>query len=296
MIQAGEYEVIIDRGDGRGPVQVAKLSAPECFGELALMYGTPRAATIRAIGQGPHTCWATDRATFRGILMSCFSQQLELYEGILDEIDLFRDHMDKYDRTRLVDAFQTEQFEEGQVIVREGDEGTSFFVIEEGEAIVTKNSNAEETVNTLRKGQFFGELSLLLGTPRHATVTAKTQLRLAVLSAEAFQRLIPADVRKLMSEAATHYQLTEDPSPRRRFPRRSGVSAETGPEEDEVTAIIHDKTPQERETIAKTLSDNMLFTGLNQEQLDSVIDRMYRMEFTEDHEVITQGMSDCIQL
>ena len=65
-------------------------------------------------------------------------------------------------------------FAEGEEITTEGEHGVGFFVIEDGEAAVTVRG-AQRTV--LRRGEYFGEIALIAGSDRTATVTAITELR-----------------------------------------------------------------------------------------------------------------------
>jgi len=91
VIEQGHFDVFKDQFDGSGPQHMTILGPGCIFGELALMYNMPRAATVRTTaGKGPHVCWATDRSTFRHILMRCFMEQREKFEGFLDKVDLFR--------------------------------------------------------------------------------------------------------------------------------------------------------------------------------------------------------------
>jgi cAMP-dependent protein kinase regulator len=132
--------------------------------------------------------------------------------------------MDRFDRMRLADAFEEQEFEAGEDVVREGDVGDSFFVIERGEARVVR---AGVEVNVLRvrvrpapsrqpltrcpvaqPGSYFGEVAMLRRQPRLATVTALTPLRVARLDADAFQRLIPDRVRGDLEAAADQYSAT----------------------------------------------------------------------------------------
>jgi CRP-like cAMP-binding protein len=79
------------------------------------------------------------------------------------------------------------EVDEGKVLTREGQSGSEFFVIVEGEVSVTKDG-AE--IRALGPGDFFGEIALLEDTPRTATVTAKTPLRFFVLTRQAFRSLL----------------------------------------------------------------------------------------------------------
>src|SRR5689334_18507407 len=67
----------------------------------------------------------------------------------------------------------------GHVLAREGDKGGEFAVIVDGTATVTR---AGQTIGTLRTGTFFGEMALLDGGPRVATVVSDTAMTLLVMS------------------------------------------------------------------------------------------------------------------
>jgi CRP-like cAMP-binding protein len=75
----------------------------------------------------------------------------------------------------------------GKALTRQGQSGSEFFVIIDGEVGVTKDGSE---VRTLGSGDFFGEIALLEDTPRTATVTAKTPLRFFVLTRQAFRSLL----------------------------------------------------------------------------------------------------------
>jgi cAMP-dependent protein kinase regulator len=198
---SGDYEV--EKDEGSGPVRKGVIKAGGTFGELALMYNTPRAATIRAVGAGPHEAWATDRTTFTRVLMRCFTDQRGRHEGFLEQVPLFQEHMDRFDRLRLADAFEAREYAQGDEIVREGEKGDTFFVIEEGEARVVRGG---KVVNHLKPGSYFGEVAVLTQQPRLATViAASSRLRVAVLDSDAFNRLMPDRVRSVLQAAVGHY-------------------------------------------------------------------------------------------
>jgi voltage-gated potassium channel len=76
----------------------------------------------------------------------------------------------------------------GHVVVREGDEGREFFVIADGTARVTVGDGTE--VAELGPGSFFGEMALLDGGDRVATVTAASTLELLVLHRDEFNEML----------------------------------------------------------------------------------------------------------
>jgi len=76
----------------------------------------------------------------------------------------------------------------GHVVVREGDEGGEFYVIVDGTARVTVDAGT--VVADLGPGSFFGEMALLDGGDRLATVTATTELELLVLHRDEFNEML----------------------------------------------------------------------------------------------------------
>ena len=89
---------------------------------------------------------------------------------------------------RVGDLTEQVRFMEGATVVRQGDDGDTFFVILEGEAKVAGPSG--RVVNRLRPGEFFGEISLLDGGPRTASVVAETPLTMLALSRASLLRLV----------------------------------------------------------------------------------------------------------
>lgn len=81
--------------------------------------------------------WSLDRATFNNIVKNSASKKREKYENFLGKVKLLQT-MDAYERSKLSDAFKEVSFKPGEFIIREGEEGKEFFIVEEGEAKATK--------------------------------------------------------------------------------------------------------------------------------------------------------------
>jgi CRP/FNR family cyclic AMP-dependent transcriptional regulator len=78
-------------------------------------------------------------------------------------------------------------FQAGETLVREGEPGETFLIILEGSATVARDG---ATIRTLGAGDFLGEISLLDGGLRTATVTADTEVRGLVIDRDGFRRLM----------------------------------------------------------------------------------------------------------
>jgi CRP/FNR family transcriptional regulator, cyclic AMP receptor protein len=75
----------------------------------------------------------------------------------------------------------------GKELATEGDRGREFFVLLKGEAEVTKGG---QSIATMKEGDFFGEIALVTKMPRTATVTAKTNVDVLVITERAFDNLV----------------------------------------------------------------------------------------------------------
>lgn len=116
------------------------------------------------------------------------------------------------DLLALAKVSEDMEVDEGKVLTREGQSGSEFFVIVNGEVSVTKDS---QEIRTLGPGDFFGEIALLEDTPRTATVVAKTPIRFFVLTRQAFRSLLahqPELERKVLAALEERVRATSESS------------------------------------------------------------------------------------
>ncbi|GAA84967.1 hypothetical protein AtubIFM55763_003474 [Aspergillus tubingensis] len=199
---AGDYFYIVENGHfdfmihPSGSVQpgpegmgnkVGSVGPGGSFGELALMYNAPRAATVVSVDP-KSTLWALDRITFRRILMDSAFQRRRMYEAFLEEVPLLSS-LKPYERAKIADALDAIKYPAGSTIINEGDPGDAFYLLESGEAEAFKNG-VEGPVKSYKRGDYFGELALLDDKPRAASIVAKTEVKVAKLGRDGFKRLL----------------------------------------------------------------------------------------------------------
>ena len=107
----------------------------------------------------------------------------------LRRVPLFED-LDEAELQSIADSMNEANVPAGAVVTAEGGPGDGFFVIERGEAEVTIEGNPRATMSA---GDYFGEIALLLGSNRTATVTATTDLRCWALTPWDFRTLVEGD-------------------------------------------------------------------------------------------------------
>ena len=128
------------------------------------------------------------------------------------QVPLFRT-LSSRQRRRVADLAEPERIMDGATIVREGDIGDTFYVILEGEAKVVASSG--RVVNRLYPGDFFGEISLLDGGPRTATVMSDTPMVVLAIERKAFLRAVqeqPEMAVKLLAYAASMLRRLDHPT------------------------------------------------------------------------------------
>jgi CRP-like cAMP-binding protein len=115
----------------------------------------------------------------------------------LRNVDLFSACTDK--ELEIISRATTRlQFEAGTVMAREGHQGHEFLAIVDGQARVEIRG---QTIATLGAGDFFGEIALLDGGPRTATVVAETDVVAEVISRREFEAVVeraPHMARRLL--------------------------------------------------------------------------------------------------
>mmetsp|Transcript_34552 Transcript_34552/g.91733 ORF Transcript_34552/g.91733 Transcript_34552/m.91733 type:complete len:538 (+) Transcript_34552:963-2576(+) len=163
------------------------LSAGDYFGEMALMLDEPRHANVIAIG--PCKCLSLDRSDFDellGPLQEVISAQMRI--RILRSVPLLARLSDR-DLDRLARAMRVQQFEDEEYIIREGETGTRFYIINDGDAVI-KKQDAEGVIGRLTNQDYFGEIALVKNEPRMADVIANGSVECLVLEQVDFQRML----------------------------------------------------------------------------------------------------------
>ena len=161
----------------------------EGFGELSLLDHRPRGATVRAVDdcqlwsldRGHFERWVRERYEIAGRIRASSEER-----AALAALPFFRG-LEPTEFDRLLPRLATVHVPAGEAVFREGDPGDRYYVLRQGEAEV---SAAGQVVNRIGPGAGFGEVALLFGRPRSATVTAVTDLTLAALGRAEFAWLV----------------------------------------------------------------------------------------------------------
>lgn len=122
-----------------------------------LVYNCPRAATVRAATPG--VLWRVDRETFRHIIIDSTAVKRKNFEHFLESVPLLS-NLSRQERAQLADCLETIKFGEGEMIIKQGDDGDKLFLILEGKAKATQTpAGAADPIEVgrMNAGQYFGQ-------------------------------------------------------------------------------------------------------------------------------------------
>jgi len=206
VVQEGSFEIFVaehtDQGDNgqqsaerainRGESKyVSTVNKGGSFGELALLYLVPRAATVKA--KTDCTVWVIDRGNFKDILMKVSSEKIAEYVGYLNRVDLLNPLL-KEEKLAVAQALVEMHFTRGENVVEQGDAGSTFYILYDGQVhVIVDGEKKAELEASQAKGtaQFFGERSLLSDEARAATVKVHSSTAKALaLDRDSFKTLL----------------------------------------------------------------------------------------------------------
>jgi len=204
LLEEGTCDCIITR-DGVDKV-VKTCHNGDVFGELALLYNCPRAATVKATHAS--TLWELDRETFNRIVKEAAASKRNKYTDFLKKVPLFS-NMEHYEIMTVADALKVEDYEEaGSTVIKQGDPGDKFYICMEGECEARKAfvAGAEpQKVKEYKAGDYFGELALINNDPRQATVcTTSADSKLLFMDRKTFKRLL-GPIEDILRREASNY-------------------------------------------------------------------------------------------
>ena len=203
IIRRGQAEVV-QRRDGAEHV-LTTLSSGDHFGEIALLGRAPRTATVRALTG--LSLLALRKGDFDRLLAPHVQVTARVERAIRESDDLSRlpllAELSPQERAAIAARLRREQFPAGAVIVRQGDVGDAFYIVQSGQAeAVVSTDGQERGQRVMGPGAYFGEIALLMDVPRTATVRALTPLVVYSLGRADFETLLQRLLPVLAAEAA----------------------------------------------------------------------------------------------
>lgn len=188
-----EGSVRVFRTEGGQRQDLATLEGGACFGEMALLSGAARTASVEGASEdtqllelsAPVLAELSRSYPLVAQALKKFCRQ-RLLTNVMNTSALFQP-FNRKDRRTLVERFRARDVEREEVIIRDGDQTDGLYVVLSGEVEVSKDGHL---LTRLKEGDLFGEISLLQKTPATATVTASRHTTLLRLPRADFDALI----------------------------------------------------------------------------------------------------------
>eukprot|EP00928_Gymnodinium_smaydae_P008438 TRINITY_DN13079_c1_g2_i2.p1 TRINITY_DN13079_c1_g2~~TRINITY_DN13079_c1_g2_i2.p1 ORF type:complete len:765 (+),score=210.93 TRINITY_DN13079_c1_g2_i2:93-2387(+) len=198
VVQEGDFEVKVEKKAGQSAemrivksTAAGKIGKGGSFGELALLYLAPRAATVKALTKA--TVWVIERRNFKNVIMRVSRKKIDTFRSYLDSIEILSSLLTK-EKTTLAESLVEMRFSKNDAIITEGEEGNTFYILYEGDVAVIKKG---EEITRLRANaadrrvHSFGERALLKHEPRAATMkVVSDKASVLALDKESFDLLL----------------------------------------------------------------------------------------------------------
>eukprot|EP01035_Chromulina_nebulosa_P019176 gene19176-25021_t len=211
VVQTGTLNIFVKGADGKTNRVGNPLTNGSSFGELALMYNTPRAASIQAVSDC--TLWSIDRHTYRSIIVYFKYLRNKKYMEFLKNVVIMERKlgslMNDTEIEKVTVSLERETYEKGETIVRQGNRGDHFYILAEGTVGVYKTmaDGKEEKLTVLKQGDYFGEKALLQEDVRQASCIAESKVVCLSLEREDFIEMMGS-----FDDIITKGKITQEPS------------------------------------------------------------------------------------
>jgi len=194
--EQGDYFYIIEKGsfnvfnsNNEKVTVLGEGNSNKYFGELALLYNQPRAATIKA--KGASSVFQLDRQTFRYVIAKSNAQKSNDILNSLSKVTLLSG-LTRQQLSTISNAVEIITYEAGEQIFAKGSAGKHFYMIKEGRVKLTEvgELNSKFVDQSLSVGEYFGERALITGETRVANAIAESKVKLMVLDSDSFNKLL----------------------------------------------------------------------------------------------------------
>ncbi|XP_061560262.1 cGMP-dependent protein kinase 2 isoform X2 [Phycodurus eques] len=179
--------------------ELRTLTSGDVFGELAILYNCKRTATVKA--KTEVRLWCMERQTYRTIITNKSKKKREQLLGFLKTSRTLKD-LNDVQLSKIIDSMEEVKYQNKDVIVREGAEANTFYIILKGEVLVTKSVNGlQKQIRRMGKGEHFGEQALIREVLRTATCAAEGPVTCFSIDKEVFEETIPVEHLELFDDS-----------------------------------------------------------------------------------------------
>ena len=195
--EPADYFYIISNGEVEFQVNgetVGTAGPGKSFGDLVLLHKAPRTATA-VVKSTSAKLFRLDQKTFSSISQKQAKQMEESKRSLLSNVDFLKD-VAHHDLNRLARAMKPRFFRKRESLVKRGDGGNWFYVVQEGEVQVDGGVGADAKI--IKAGTYFGEQSILSGESAYSNVKALTDGTAFSIDEKTFEQVLGKFSRVIM--------------------------------------------------------------------------------------------------
>ena len=194
VVRRGVLEIVEEDPETGNERQIRTVGRGESFGELALLTGAARTATVRAVDEAE--VFEVDKGTFDRLLADMV--HVPDFEPTLQQLAELREqpcfsNLGTDQLAELLNLGAWVVVAPGEMLVEQGAQGDTFYAVSSGQFDVVIDGELKHAIGP---GRFFGEIALLLDVPRTASVIARTPGRVFQLGRDGFDALLATSFRR----------------------------------------------------------------------------------------------------
>nr|VZH95894.1 unnamed protein product [Spirometra erinaceieuropaei] len=190
----------------KGDRVLGRMEVGRAFGEMALLYNCNRTASVRALTNAKF--WTLDRQVYQQIMMISSLHKHKENLNFLQSVPVFK-KLSQHKLHKLADVLEQLCYEQDDYIIRQGEVGETFFIIQSGEVQITQFQDPDQPAKEIRvlgTGDWFGERALYTLEKRSANAVAlSTQVNVLCLDRSNFIHLI-GDLNEIKSKEYADYK------------------------------------------------------------------------------------------
>ncbi|CAE7222535.1 egl-4 [Symbiodinium sp. CCMP2456] len=219
IVQSGKFSISMGQNETQAKsanaAQAAAqnlglVSAGGSFGELALLYFAPRAASVRAVQDS--VVWVIDRKTFKDTLAKSADDMVKEYIAYLDKVQVLA-KLKQDEKEAVAKALTEMSFSKSEDVFQQGEAGDAFYILVEGEVSVIKDGAEQTRLKASGKeAPMFGERALLTKEPRIATITVTSDAAKALVMDKATFDMILGPLEQLNKRGKDAPSAVKQPS------------------------------------------------------------------------------------
>lgn len=190
IVTRGAVDIVRERPN-RPEQPIATLGEGDYFGEIGLLEGVPRTATVRASKDGGAEVLIMDRSTFADFVSSSEQTEEEIAAVVRERVLSLQlakalPMLTPPQLKKVYPQLEMLSYEPGETIIKQGEPADRFYILVSGrcEVIDHQPGGRDVIVDIREPGEYFGEIGLLQNKPRTATVRAAADSPVEVMALE----------------------------------------------------------------------------------------------------------------